>query len=514
MPKIQLPIPETDTLVTRAVGLSIIQEVLLDRMGLSANTPINFPGNVEGIAQPRTLLSNKYEDERFPTTNKLSIEVTENYVEDWMPTIQTNKPDQIPSFLNSDLEVELRPIYGHMELRFNIRYRAENKTLARRFWDLMMMKLPDRQDTWIHAVSYSYGIPEVYMAILKEIHRLTELTAGYGDDFDTFFTKWVNPRYGNLTDQVGKNKYGVFSETQDRIIGFFDIGPTPDWGSKKDETDVWEIEIPYVIRYDKPKDMYMGYPITIHNTVLSDKYRNRAGMERLQDYNSSSPKSISTMESAGNAFKAGRNYNDHPGRYYPLFDEFIPRMVPPNTMRVFTALVTLSAPDADDPLMLLNISDLEEPGFGLVFNECVKQYIKDNHQYVTKVREAAIHVGLYMGRLLMDDTHLVMDEDMNIRLTKPMSLRRYYHIRVSIVTDLTYLTDRAGDELRKNPCMLMNLIEYVMPERTVAPKLDLAGNTVRPNNYEDIKDWMIGRKRLGSMKTVQTTKLTALYNLK
>lgn len=514
MPKIVRAIPETDTLVTRAVALGIIQEVMSDRMGLPKGVPINFPGFAEGIAQPRTLISNMYEDERFPTNQKISITVSENYVEDWMPAIQTHRPEQIPSFLNRDLEVELRPIYASVELKVSLVYRAENKTQARNFWEFMMTKLPDRQDTWLHTVQYSYGIPEVYMAILKEIHRLTELTEGYGDDFDEFFTKWVNPRYGKITDQVGKNSYGVFSETQARIMGFFDIGTTPDFGAKKDETEAWEIEIPYVIRYDKPKDMYMGYPITIHNTVLSSKYRGTAGMERLEDYDRVSPKSIGNIAAVGNAFGLRRNYAEHPGHYFPLFDEFIPRMVTPNTLRVMTSLITLETNTDADQLLLMNLKDLEEPGFGMVLNECVKQYISDNHQYVTKQRAAAIHVALYMGRLQMDDSFIEMDADLNIRLTKPMSKRKYYHIRVSIVNDLSWLTQRASDELRKNPCMLMNLLEYVMPEGTILPKLDVAGGQVRPINYEDIIDWVRGKNtgRIG-MKTVQTTKVAAVYQL-
>lgn len=511
MPKHELPIPETDSLITRVVAIAVIQDVLINRMGLSANTPIAFPGYAETVSQPRGLLSNKYEDERFPTGNKLSIEVTENYVEDWLPAVRTSQPEQIPSFLNRDLELELRPIYASMEMRISLHYRADNKTMARRFYDFMMMKIPKREDTWMHTIDYSYGIPEVFMAILKEIHRLTELQEGYGDSFEDFFNKWVNPRYGMLTDQVGKNEYGTIAETQTDVIGFFDIGPTPDFGGKKDETDVWIIEIPYVIRFDKPKDMYMSYPITIHNSVLSNKYRGDAGMPRTEDYGLSRPKSLAMMKSVGGAFKAGRNYSDFPGRYFPLFDEFLPRNIPPNTMRVFTALVTLANDDADDPLLLLNLTDLEDPSFGFVFNDCVKQYISDNHQGVTKDRGAAITVSLYMGRLLMHEDFISVDADLNVRLTRPMSKRRYYHVRVAICTDLTYLVASASDALRKNPCMLANLIEYVMPENTMSPKIEVGGGVVKPNNYDMIAAWIKGVKPSGGVKYVQTTKVKAMY---
>jgi hypothetical protein len=514
MPKLERPVPETDQLIVRPIAIAIIQEILVDRMGMSSDVTINFPGYAETVAQPKGLISSKNEDPRFPTSDKLFIDVSETYVEDWLPSSQTKTPDQIPLFLNKDLELEMRPIYASMEMRITVRYRAKGKTDARRFYDYMMLKVPNREDTWLHTVKYAFGVPEVYMAILKEIHRLTELTDGYNEDFETFFAKWVNPRYGELTDQAGKNTYGVFSETQTDIIGFFDMSTTPDFGGKKDDTDVWEIEFPYVIRYDKPKDVYFSYPIVIHNTVLSSKYRGKAGMERRQDHLRTSPKSINAMKAAPAAFAAGRLYNDFPGRYFPLFDEFMPRMVPDNTVRIFTALVLIGDEKSKDPNLLMNIADLEGPEHGMRVNDCIKAFLKSDRQHVTKARHSALHVGLYMGRLLMDGSFIEMDEDLNIRSTKPLNKRKYYHIRLSIVSDLTMLTEDAKTRLRGHPCVVNNLLEYVTPENTLIPKVDVVGGRVTPPSLDTIAEWLKNRRQTVTMKTVQNTKISAVYKPK
>lgn len=512
MPKLLKPIPETDQLVTRKVALGVIQDVLINRMGLSKDISINFPGYTEATAQPHGLISDKYEDPRLPTTDKLMIEVTEERDETFALAAATTQPEHIPMFLNTDLELEMRPQYTSMIMRISIHYRAKGKTDARRFWHLMMLKIPNREDTWLHELKYSYPMPEAYVEILKAIHVLTEKTDGYGDDFDTFFAKWVNPRYGLLSDQAGKNTLGVFSETQSRVLGFFDIGQEPDFGGKKDDTDVWEVEIPYVIRYEKPTDCYFDYPIVIHNSVMSSKYRNKTGFDRLQDHQQSRTWSLKHLESFEAASQLKRPIKDFPGRYFPTFDEFMPRMVPENTMRVFTTLTLVDAdPASTDPLKLMNILDLEGEGFGFRFNDCMKAFIASEAPYITTQRNSAMNLSLYMGRHCMEGSWLEMDADMNIRSTRALNKRKYYHVRMSICTDLTYLTRDAKDRLKRNPCALENILSYITPEGMQLPPFNVVGGKVTDTSFDNIAEWLRGRSPKGGMKTVQHTQINAVY---
>lgn len=508
MPKIKRAIPESDQLVVRPIAIGIIQEIMIDRLALPADTKINYPGYTETVAQPHGFISNPHEPNRFPTTDKVVLEVTENYIEDLLPSVSTDGRDNVPMWLNDDLEIGMYPIYASMEMRFSIHYRAKNKTDARRFYDMMMLKLPDREDTWLHTINYSYSMPEAYMVILKGIHELVEKQEGYGEDFETFFAKWVNPRYGMLTDQVGKNTLGVFSETQQRCIGYFDDPIAPDWGSRKDETDVWEVVFPYVLRYEKPKDVFFSYPIVIHNSVLSKKYRGTSGQERTKDHLQSRTKSMSHLKQFESMESAYGTPNEPPGRYFPLFDEFIPRNVPQNTIRVFTTLVLL---DDEKPNLLMNIKDLEAPSFGLKLSDCIKDYIRKECQYVTTPRQSIVQIGLYMGRNLMDGRFIQVDEDLNITSIMPLSKRQYYHIRVSLLTDFTYLTEAARARLRKYPCVVQNTLDYILPEQAKKPDVKVILGEIIPSNLDDIAEVLKGRTHNAQMKTVQFTRVNAVY---
>lgn len=509
MPKIQRPIPESDQSIVRPIAIAVIQDVMMNRMGLPSTTAITYPGYTDTVAQPHGYISNPYEPNRFPTTDKLFLEVTESYVEHLLPSAATNSLEHVPLWLNEELEICMMPIYASMEMRFSIHYRAKNKTDARRFYDLMMMKIPTREDMWLHTLNYSFGMSESYMKILEAIHAMVEKVDGYGEDFETFFRKWANPRYGLLTDQAGKNTIGVFSESQSRCIGFFDEPITPDWGGRKDETDVWEIEFPYILRYEKPKDIYFDYPIVIHNQVLSNKYRGKAGMEQWDQVQQHRSKSMHHLQQFESMENADRHVKSQPGRYFPLYDEFIPRNVPPNTIRVFTTLVML---DDDKPGFLMNISDLEHPAYGMKISDFIKDYMRKHPEAITVPGRSPVLISFYIGRNLMHHDFVRMDEDLNIYCTKPLSKRRYYHIRMSIITDLLYMTDDTIKDLLKYPDVISGVVDYILPENVVKPEVQVIVGEVPPGNYNDIANVIHQRGKMPQMKTVQYTKLNAIYS--
>lgn len=513
MPKVQRPILESDQSVSRAIAVATVQEILIDRMGLPADMTINYPGYTDTVAQPHGYISKKNESVRFPSTDKIFVEITENYVQDWLPAMVTKQAEQIPLFLNRDLEVEMRPIYASVEMKFTIHYRAKNKTDARRWYDYMIMKIPNREDTWLHTLQYSFSMPEAFMVILKAIWQMTENVAGYGDTFDEFFQKWVNPRWGVLTDQTGKNTLGVFKESQCRCIGFFDIGAEPDFGQRKDETDVWEVEIPYVLRYEKPKDIHFMYPIVVHNQILDKKYRNEEGFQRLKDHQTSRSWSLAHLKSFESMQNVGAPYNDFPGRYFPTFDEFMPRNVVDKTMRMVTTLVLVGDEPDGEPNLLLNLADLESPSYGFKFSDCMKQFIASEAQYVTQPRNSAVNVSLYMGRNLMDPSWIRVDENLNVWSTKTLNKRRYYHVRVSVSTDFTNLTEDAKARLRAQRCAFDQIVDYIAPTTSDRPCGQYIAKGLNARTFDQFAECMRGRVINRAMKTVQFSTVNGVYEI-
>ena len=518
MPQLKRPILESDQAVVRPIVFGVLEDIK-HRVFLPHDIKVQFNGDQEATFQPGTALSNRAEEFRFPETSKLTIEISERLIEDLRSTTFTTQPEHIPLWLNEALETEMRPIYASVELLITIRYRVNSRSEAVRFYDFMMMKLRDRDDASFHDIKYGFSLPLVYMEILKEIHRLQELQAGYGETFDEFFTKGVRLGYTEETDQAGKNVLGVFAETQSRCLGFFDIPDTPEKAVKEEGNDSYLVEFPYTLRYEKPMDVYFRYPIVIHNSVLSPRYRPKTRM--MLEGDKLTERSVSMT--AFTYFDGTRDFKSdvmsYPGRTIPDFDEFVPRSVPDFTKRVFTTLVLLDTEDVSKPLM--NLADLEHESIGMKLSDVVKAAIVSESPWITNYRESVFHLGFYKGRIMQAENLLVVDDEFNIRYTKPMdenSKRQYYHLRLSMITDLSILSDEARDRLKHMPDLLGPYLDYVLPNGVVPPDFGLIGDQVDPKDWGNIvdtttqfnnPDFFVALGQTKKLRTVQYAVLTA-----
>ena len=518
MPQLKRPILESDQAVVRPIVFGVLEDIK-HRIFLPHEIKVQFNGDQDATFQPGTAISNKGEQYRFPETSKLTIEVSERLIDDLRSTTFTYQPEHIPLWLNDALEVEMRPIYASVELVISIRYRVNSRSEARRFYDFMMMKLRDRDDTTFHDIKYGISLPLVYTEILKEIHRLQELQAGYGETFEEFFNKGVKLGYTEETDQAGKNVLGVFADTQSRCLGFFDIPDTPDKAVKEEGTDAYMVEFPYTLRYEKPMDVYFRYPIVIHNSVLSSRYRPKTRM--MLESDKLTERSVSM--NAFTYFDGTRDFKSdvmsYPGRTIPDFDEFVPRSVPDFTKRVFTILVLLGEEDLTVPLM--NLNDLEHESIGMKLADAVKNAIVSESPWITNYRKSIFHLGFYKGRIMQAENLLEIDEDFNIRYTGSLdefSKRKYYHLRLSMITDLSILDDDAKNRLKLMPDLIGPYLDYVLPNGITPPEFGLIGDQVDPKDWGSIvdittqynnPDFFIAIGQARKLRTVQHAVLSA-----
>lgn len=512
MPKVKRPVIETNTSVVRPVARKVLADVMANSniRDLFGKLRVYYPGESNPVEQPGGNIDNRYEQNRFASSDALEIVVSERYIEDLLSASKTQENNQIPLWINEALEVTMRPIYAPVEMVITIRYRAASRADARSFYDYMMMKLPDREDQYFHDVSYSIVPPEVYMVILKEIYRLQELTEPYGETWEEFFAKSARPGYRELTDNSGKNSIGVWGETQDHCLGFFDIPYQAEQAIKEDGPDSYYVEFPYILRYERIKDVEFVYPVSIHNTVLSSKYRNDRRMMLADDKQRMRTTQLDTFAYFRGWAGLKRPYNDLPGRYFPEYDEFVPRSVYPLTLRVFTALVLL-----DDTNMLMNLRDLETPDDGMVITDRIKAAMVKEAPWINRYRSSIFNISLYQGRNLMDPKFIAIDEDLNILCPQPLSKRNFYHVRFSIVTDISILDEEAKDRLKDDPDLLEDIIDYIIPDgrpRPVVPRpltdmdFDEIVKEIRDENGKD-NFGTPGMRR--QMRTVQTARLYA-----
>jgi len=507
MPILKRPIQESVASITRPVALRVLMD-MMDRCDINLkDVKVFYPGNDNPQPLAGSFLGERAEENRLGSADRMEIVVTENYIDDLLSAVKTRERGHIPLWINEDLEVDMYPIYAPVEMRITIRYRAKSRVEAQRVYDYFSMKLPDRDDQCLHEIQYMFAAPAAYEVILKEIHRLQELKAGYGETWEQFYQKGRREGYREISDMTAKNTMGVFGETQNYVLGAFDIQTVPDQPTKNDDgSDSYYVEFPYILRYEKPIDVELAYPVVIHNSVLSDRFRPREGMRIAKQTQAYRTKTLAALSAFTQMAPVNKNHADLPGRYFPSFDEFMPRNIPALTRRVFTALVTYNE---DNPVMM-TIDDLSRVADGMRFPPTVINALKREAPWIMKHRESVFHMNLYGGRNVFPADCLELTQDLEIRRTKPLDERKYYHIRFGLVTDLSILTDDAKDRLIDDPDLIDLILDEILPGWPKPP-------IKKPMTWEDFQDIVDQTRETNNpnpqgypgqnrqMRTVQTT---------
>lgn len=479
MPKLYLPLPDVDTSVSRMVNLSIIRDVL-KITNLKANTRIFYPGDLEQDAQMGSRLDDPENSAFFGSTEKVTIEVDEEYNGDRLATTAIHRPENRFFFFDDPLNVYLKPGYSGMNITINFKYRGPNKGAVMRWRDMIRGHVSMMQDVNLHTVDYHYLVPPVALYILKEIHRLRENVEGYNQTFDEYLKEHFSQRASILTTlDGGQDAWGI-SETQMRVQGYFDFEIAPEQGSKENESDAWTATFAYKFSYDKPIVCSMSYPLMIHNQPLSNRYRDSKKAYELEQQQRSYALSIHHLAQF-----------EQMSRFYPLqqisgvsipeVDDFIPSSVLPSTMRIVTGLVKIKESDKR------TLIDLKELG-KIKIIEPILSFLMTEAPYMTDPYKSVFHISAYKGIDLLSHKSITCNSDLIVSATSDLSMRDYHHVRLSLVTDLSLLDRAALDRLREHGCvfrLVMAALDSSLFKKGLLPER-FCGGYVSRNDLDKI----------------------------
>ncbi len=464
MPRVLLSLPETENSITRPVILGVVKE-LYTMTGIPEATRIFYPGEIAKAAQqgrtgPIGNVIGSDEDTVLLTQHaKVFIEVDESIDEDSPQLSDAFRAEHRNIFFDEPLDIAIKPVYRQHEVRINFRYRTEDRTAAQRWRHEMMARLGARMEVRLHTLTYSYPIPLEFLYILKELHRLRENVAGYGQDFESYFKASTDERVTSVVNQTGGNELVVIPETQGRVQGWFDFPEMPDKGNRENETTNWNVGFTYTFKYTKPIAAIMTYPIVIHQQMLSRKYRPNPDSE-IPNVPARRGETRSASSAAARAFESGKEYEIRKalnGFSIPHFDEFLPKSVVKDTRRLMTVLCRITESDRKALFQLSDVKDLR-------FTETFQNFLKTEAPWVTIPYESIVNFSLYKDYSRMHESQLTVSNLLDIRASADLDLRRQYRVRMSLVFNLSRLTPSAVERLRKNGLVLIEIIGYLFPD--------------------------------------------------
>jgi len=445
MPNVIDKVSNLEASVERPVILDIIRQVM-EITQISSQTPVRFYGDEGKGAQKNSTIGDDGKGEnRWNFDDKLAIDVDEDFERDRFLSTAIKETENQFIFRDSHLNVAMKPVYASTEVTINFRYRARDKNQANRWRNEIRARCSMQRGVNIHSVTYHYQIPPKLLVLLHEIHRLRELQAGYGENFNTYLAERLTTKATVVTNQSGSEAHWAVGETQGRIQGYFEFEGIPDRVEKDGEHDTYTATFSYRFHYDKPIHCNLQYPIVVHQQLLSTDWRPKEREFKPSDV----PKTYTNSALAFSKFESDRQMleiQSNNGLSIPHFDEFVPSQIIHGTLRVITALSCISE---DDKRSLFNLGELGED---FAMDRDVLEFIqKSEYPFMGRPYHSILCLTLYENRFLRGPDSVKIDENLEVKASTDLSMRTTHRVRLSLVADLSLLTREAKERLKNWP---------------------------------------------------------------
>lgn len=452
MPIITWTLPEGYEAISRPVARGMIDSIIR-HVGLEGKVTVQFNGEDDMAPQAGSTLGAQNRDSgtdpRMGNTQKVTATLRETFIDREILTATTWEKNNAEIFIDDALDITIKPVYHQVDGVISISYRAQDRVSAEQWINRLVRHISQNRNEMYHEIEYEVGIPRVFLAILRELHRLRENQAGYGESLGDYLARRFTDRTTVGAKMNGEEPDMLVREAQKGVIGWFDweVPPEPERG---ENAGTWLATFEYHYQYDQATGMAMKYPIMVHQQMLDEKWRGRNTpyeMEPRPAY----------MSMAKSYYEANRGYKGGfletmDGIVFPDYDEWQPKRIPKGTRKLMSVLLQV---DPNDPTLILNINDLEHWNL----DPAVKAYLLATRRFATATHFSPVVLSLYSGGNAIDEQAVYLDENGDFRTRTPMDMRNQYHFVLLVMTDLTMLSRDQEDTFREYPAACLTILK-------------------------------------------------------
>lgn len=455
MPNMLLEIPEVVESISRPVVTAVTDD-LVKWLRLKDKPPMVFLGGSNQPPNPKGFGMEGAKFNVFNSEARIFIEVNEEYPEYAASTAIQQKPDNIVEFHDAALGVYLKPIYQPVRVNVEFRIRTSDRSTAEQIRQSWKRLAAAAKEAYFHTVSYHYPIPLEQLAVLLEIHKAREATAGYGETFPTWLKKCFSEKMTVITDQAGKNPIFVIKENQTGIMGWYDFNAEPPKFDKDAEGGSWTTTVNYQFQYDRVEGVAMHYPIMVHNTILPLKLFDTRKPEELDDIKNYRNLSGHLFEYFERMNKPG-SWHGEPGLSIPHFDDWIQETRYPNTQCLTRILLGV---DPDNRNLVLNLNEIGDWSL----DPMLVEHMRAMGDGIFYPNQALVHVTLCEGQRIMDFQWMSLNNNLDIMCSQDLQLRKVYHLNIAFNYNLPALSEKAITDLIAHGALLRKAILLIDPD--------------------------------------------------
>lgn len=451
MASTSLTLQDTEQSVSRRIIFDILNQ-LFEITQITKDIEIRFKGKRNYMQTKGTSIdetpptggdhTNIQADAKFASSRMAFIDVQEEDDIDSVQEMMTHACDHAPVFFDTDLDLYLFPVYANTQVEMRVIFRSPSETEAKRWISEILSRVSRGRDLNLHDISYTYSIPFPFVRLIEDVWTLREANEGYGQSLSEYVALKASERLTMLSNRASEERMLSVKEKQSRIIGLFSFAVIPDKPEWSQENTAWEISFSYRFKYQKPIQMYCRFPLSVHNQLLPDRYLDVQNpvvdYDHKQGYYSRSYAALSIHE-----LNRPLIYRDagQPSTHLtiPDFDDFNVEFPDPLYMTCFTILVLLD----EDRRTLFNLKDLDE----YQINPGILEFLHVEYPWITTKHISLFHLSLYDGDEEQPDGCLEVLPDLTVRAKTPLSMRKRYHVRMSIASDLRSCLKPSMDRL-------------------------------------------------------------------
>lgn len=468
MPRITLPLTTSYENITRPVAMSIARDVMRI-CNINQDTPLYIPGEFEQVNQPGTVMGQS-DEMRWQSESRIYGTVTDIIKNDAVMQAVVRQNEQPPFLEDRQLGISVRPVYIPSDLTISFRHTFATRQEAIRWRDEMAVRRAENRTSMSHEIQYDIPISDGILSTLSHLHELRENIAGYGQDFTYWFRSMRRAMFVMIGTQDGREDTltMMVRQKQVHITGYFDFSDIPQ-ETKVDGNSTWEVQFSYRLQYDRCTHLYFAYPLVVHQQHIGEAFFDSAprfGVEEVNKNGSIGITALDHMNEYVNSFPPPMG-----GLRVPYYDEWIPpkSQQPTYTVPVVSWMIVL---DPEDPQNILDLTDLPDMQWALQVDTLFRLFPGK----LTVRGQSPVLFTLFCDDVAMDQSILKIDESLHVRTTRPLDMRRTYHLRMSFVTNYSLLTPDAVNDMKRNAMATLLIFQTVWPtldvEKAVEGLLD------------------------------------------
>lgn len=458
MPKVICELNDTYMAMSRSLHMQVAKNVA-NLINLPPTTEIRYAGNALSILMPGSTLDDTGSTKnRLPGDQRIYIEVTEEYDENFASSAAVRKLEQLDVFSDKALHVFLHPVYQRIKATMSIKLVGTDYTTVSSWMAACKRMLSQDNGMHLHDIDYHYHVPLPLIEGLLEIHRLRENNVPLDENAGTWFKRCFIGRMDIIANQAGKRNVIVIRERQTEIMGQYDFVVNPPKPESENAAGAWSATVEYQYSFDRVESMVLRYPPTIHNQMLSPIYLNQAKIFQPSDIISFASMSVNSLRKLNYIHKKLEPWADTPGIPIPPFDDWFPHAstYPIKSVSVFRILVQL---DKQNPTDLVNLTQL---GSWELPDEIIA-YLKETRLQMLSPGQSLFYLSLYQDYTLLDPRNLIVTPNLSVASSHPLDERKFYHLCLNMAVDLNRLPDAALQVLTRHPDLTRTILTNLDP---------------------------------------------------